>query len=264
MIEKHIEIVFNKKITVDTFLMGLRSPEIVEGARPGQFVMIRVRSGFTPFLRRPFSICGIKGRDLFLILYRVVGEGTSIMVETKEGEKLSVMGPLGKGFDLPKSNHEAILVAGGIGIAPLFFLAQTMNPGSFHFMAGFGSASEIITLTKIIDKHIDVSIATDDGTEGYAGPVTGLLEESLKNCRPEKGTLTVFACGPQLMLKKVSAMTLNRDVLCHVSLEAHMACGLGACQGCAVKASSHEKRAYYHVCKDGPVFDVQFLDWSRL
>ena len=126
MIEQHIEIVFNNRINSDTFLMGLRSPEIVKAARPGQFVMIRVRAGSDPLLRRPFSICGIRD-DLFLVLYRVVGQGTAIMAEIREGERLSVLGPLGVGFDVPKSEQVPLLVAGGIGIAPLFFLAQSMK-----------------------------------------------------------------------------------------------------------------------------------------
>ena len=264
MIEKQIEIVFNKNIRPGIYLMGLRSPEMVEAARPGQFVMIRVRSGSAPLLRRPFSICGTRDGGLFLVLYRVVGEGTAIMADTKEGDQLSVLGPLGKGFQVPKGNHTSLLVTGGMGIAALLFLAQAMKTDNFQFMAGFGSTDEMITVDQIGGPHIDFSIATDDGTTGYAGPVTGFLEEYFQEQEPEKEALSVFTCGPKPMLKKVAAMCIGRKIPCQVSLETSMACGLGACQGCAVKASSDEMRTYYHVCRDGPVFPVKAIDWDSL
>jgi len=264
MIEQHTEIVFNKEIARDTFLMGLRSPEMVSEAEPGQFVMIRVRSGIDPLLRRPFSICGIQDDELLLILYRVVGKGTAIMAETPEGERLSVLGPLGKGFELPNTHQLPLLVAGGIGVAPLLFLAQAMKSGPIQLMMGFGSASEIIAIEQILEFMIDVIIATDDGSAGHAGPVTDLMEAYLRPSRLKRDSVSVFACGPEPMLKKVAAVALDRNITCQASLEAVMACGLGACQGCAVKASSNEKRSYYHVCTDGPVFSVHSIDWSSL
>ena len=264
MFEQYVEIVFNKKIISGTFLLGFRSEEIVTTAKPGQFVMIRVRSGVAPLLRRPFSISGTEGDDLFFILYRVVGPGTAIMAETKKGERLSVLGPLGKGFEIPKNNQIPLLVAGGIGVAPLIFLAQTVKSRPVQFMMGFGSASEIIAIDWMGRLPVDVSIATDDGTSGHAGPVTDLLEAYLRQNRGLKDSLSVFTCGPGPMLKKLAALTIDHDIPCQVSMEAAMACGLGACQGCAVKASSDEKRAYFHVCKEGPVFPVQAIDWKNL
>ena len=116
MIEQDSEIVFNKRVAARTFFMGLRSPRIVAEARPGQFVMLRVGQGMDPLLRRPFSICGIQGDDLILILYRVVGRGTAIMCDVSEGESLSVLGPLGSGFEMPHKGEKPILVAGGMGL----------------------------------------------------------------------------------------------------------------------------------------------------
>lgn len=264
MFEHDAEIVFNKKIAPQTYLMGLSSSQVVAAARPGQFVMVRVRSGIAPLLRRPFSIAGTREGELLLILYRVVGIGTAIMAETREGERLSLLGPLGRGFDLPKSDQPSLLVAGGIGIAPLFFLIQNMNSGPGYLMTGFASADEIIGIDQMGDFPINVSIATDDGTAGHAGPVTDLMEAFLRDSSPEKNALSIFACGPEPMLKKVAATALNKALPCQVSLEAVMACGLGACQGCAIKASKNESRAYYHVCADGPVFPVQSIDWDSL
>ena len=262
MIEQYTEVVFNKRIGPDTFLMGFRSHKMVATAKPGQFVMIRVRTGNDPLLRRPFSICSVQEADLVLILYRVLGRGTAIMAGLREREKLSVLGPLGKGFDLPEDNEVPILVAGGIGVAPLLFLAQTMKTFNIHFMTGFETANEMLPMDQITGLPLSVSIATNDGTKGHNGPVTDLLDEYLKRHEQDKKVLSVFSCGPWSMLEKISSMVIRRDLPCQVSLEAAMACGIGACQGCAVRASSNEKQAYFHVCQDGPVFPVQSIGWS--
>ena len=262
MIKQDTEILFNKLIAAETFLMGLKSPEIVAAAIPGQFVMVRVSSGIDPLLRRPFSICGIKEEDQFLILYRVVGRGTAILAEKKEGEKLSVLGPLGKGFELPKPNQTPLLIAGGIGVAPLFFLSQTMKNPDIEFLIGFGSSKEIIDMNGIVDAN--VSMATDDGTTGHHGPVTDLLEEYLKKYVAMKDSLSLFTCGPIPMLKRVADIAVNGNIPCQSSMEAFMACGLGACQGCAIKADSKENRDYYLVCRDGPVFPIQSLNWKSI
>jgi dihydroorotate dehydrogenase electron transfer subunit len=217
-----------------------------------------------PLLRRPFSVAGTKEGEHLLILYRVVGKGTAIMAETRKGERLSLLGPLGSGFELPKGKKPSLLVAGGIGIAPLLFLIQSMNSRSVQLMTGFGSADEIIGIDEVGDFPIHVSIATDDGTAGHAGPVTDLMEAFLRDRSPEKDALTIFTCGPEAMLRKVAAMALERELSCQASFEAAMACGLGACQGCAIKASANERRAYYHVCADGPVFPATAIDWDSL
>lgn len=263
MIEQESEIVFNKRVAADTFFLGLRSPRIAAEARPGQFVMLRVGRGMDPLLRRPFSICGIREDDLVLILYRVVGRGTTIMCDAREGESLSVLGPLGSGFEMPQKGEKPLLVAGGMGIAPLIFLALIMGPRSFPFLAGFGSAKEIVATDEIGFSGLDLSISTDDGSEGHRGLVTELLENRLAGFNGNINPV-VFACGPLPMLKEVAAITLDKDVPCQVSLEASMACGLGACQGCAIRRSSEQDIAYFHVCQDGPVFDVKSLDWEAL
>ncbi|MFC1580625.1 dihydroorotate dehydrogenase electron transfer subunit [Thermodesulfobacteriota bacterium] len=259
MLEENPKILFNQKLTPDTWLMGLEASGIVATAKPGQFVMVQVHPGNDPLLRRPFSICGTRA-DALLILYRVVGKGTSIMAGKKVGERVSLVGPLGRGFEKPQVKGMALMVAGGIGIAPLFFLAQTLEPTDYRFFAGFGTARDIIRAKDILGDAGDVSIATDDGSEGYTGLVTGLLEGYLES----KGydSISLFACGPGPMLRKVALEAMARQIHCQVSLEAAMACGLGACQGCAVKAGTREKRPYYHVCSDGPVFPVSSIDWD--
>jgi dihydroorotate dehydrogenase electron transfer subunit len=222
--------------------------------------MIRVSLGLDPLLRRPFSICGVK-EDLFLVLYRVVGKGTSRMTGLRQGEKLQVLGPLGKGFAVPEKSFSRLLVGGGIGIAPLLFLSQFHREKEAALMMGFRSAKDILSPQKITGEERGFAVATDDGTKGHHGPVTDLLEEFL---RKNTGDVAVHACGPKPMLRKVAETTLALGIPCEVSLEAHMACGLGACQGCAVKGSANSGRSYFYVCKEGPVFDAEEIDWELI
>lgn len=243
--------------------MGLRSGEIAAEAAPGQFVMIQVSHDLNPLLRRPFSICGTQGDDLFLVLYRVVGQGTAILSRARKGDRIPVLGPLGRGFEFPDDQQKPLLVAGGMGTAPLLFLAQAIESRDMIFMAGYRSADEILSMDEIGLSNIEPSISTDDGTAGHKGPVTELLEAQL-SINSAGAPPVVFACGPLPMLKRVARHAIDHNIPCQVSLETTMACGIGACQGCAVKSSSPEIRPYYHVCQDGPVFDVKAIDWKAL
>ena len=265
MIDQHTEIVFNRKIKSGIFLLGFRSPHIASESRPGQFVMVRINDGIDPLLRRPFSIFDVRDKNTICILYKTVGHGTDILSWKKAGEKISVMGPLGRGFSMPDENRKAILVAGGIGAAPLHFLAGTLKFRPMEFMAGFGTSGDIIPLSQETGYATGISIATDDGSQGYPGMVTGLLDEYLSGDAHGKDLMSIYACGPSAMLKKVSFIASHRNIPCQVSLEALMACGLGACQGCAVKIQSQDDQPFYrHVCKDGPVFPSHIIDWSNI
>ena len=263
MIEQVSEIIFNEEVTKDCFLMGFKSANIAAEARPGQFVMIQVGPGTDPLLRRPFSICRCREDGVFLILYKVVGRGTRLMSRVKKGDRLSVIGPLGNGFILPEDPIKPLLVSGGMGIAPLLFLCQALETDDTIFMAGYRLASEIIDIRKIGLPHLKILTATEDGLIGHHGLVTELLEAGLHESDEER--LQVFACGPVPMLRQVADITLRAiDLECQVSLESPMACGVGACQGCAIKASSEENRTFFSVCRDGPVFDARTLDWKSL
>lgn len=260
MIERSTEVAFNERLTPEIFLMGLRAPEMVARAAPGQFVMIRVRPGLDPLLRRPFSLCGVRG-DLCLVLYRVVGRGTGLMAGTRPGARLDVLGPLGRGFRLPARGEALVLVGGGMGVAPLLFLAGRAEGRPLRLLTGFATGADRVPLERVGGPLPDLRLATDDGSAGHAGPVTDLLEACLGEDAFGGGSpLSVCACGPRPMLKKVAALTRARRVSCQVSLEAAMACGLGACQGCAVRAA--DGRSYRHVCRDGPVFSAEDIDWT--
>jgi dihydroorotate dehydrogenase electron transfer subunit len=262
MIDTDTEIAFNTLVAADTYVMGLKAPEIVSTASPGQFVMIRVGSALEPLLRRPFSIGGTLQGELLLIIYKVVGRGTALMAEAEKGAHLAVLGPLGRGFSQPRPGKRPILAAGGIGIAPLIFLAQTLSTSNLLFLAGYRRAAEMVPFDNfgLTDKNL--SIATDDGSAGHHGFVTDLLETHISQAK--KASAIVYACGPAAMLKKVAALTILSQTSCQMSLEANMACGIGACQGCAVKASVPDRLTYYLVCKDGPIFPARAIDWETL
>jgi len=261
MFEERLEILFNKNIAAETYCLGLKGPKIAKAAKAGQFLMIRVSSGNAPLLRRPFSIAGIMGDTIHLI-YRVVGKGTALLADTSEGRKLSVLGPLGKGFftDMPRDRY--LLVAGGIGVAPLYFLGKILEGegADVEFMMGFRSSAEAFVYQPLVGRGLKISVATDDGSRGCAGPVTGLLEQYLDDMMDK--SVAVFACGPKPMLRQVARMCMERRIACQASLETHMGCGFGACLGCAVKTPAGEQTQYLYACKDGPVFPVELIDWN--
>ncbi|MFC1494706.1 dihydroorotate dehydrogenase electron transfer subunit [Thermodesulfobacteriota bacterium] len=264
IVEKSIKIISNRKITSDTYLMELESAELAKESGPGQFVMVKVGDSTDPLLRRPFSISDADKNGTVKILYRIVGKGTKILSNKKRGEFLSILGPLGSEFKFPNSGQKAVLIAGGIGIAPIFFLGQSLKPGNFDFLVGFKTFEEIIKVEDISGKqNFNVSMATDDGSFGYKGRVTDLLEETLKQY--QKHPDIIYACGPLPMLKQAALTARKHDISCQVSIETFMACGLGVCQGCAVKVTASESgTGYQRACKEGPVFDANELEWASL
>lgn len=263
MDERRIDIAFNRQVNAHTWVMGLHSPQIAKTARPGQFVMIRICEALSPLLRRPFSICGVEG-SLFLILYRVVGEGTRLMSEFRAGQQVSVLGPLGRGFGIPGPEEAAFPVGGGIGVAPLFFLVQALVERDVVLLAGFPTADDVLLPEMIGLPAVRMGLATEDGSRGVKGFVTDLMQSALNDHQNRNRPPRIYSCGPKPMLAKVAEMIMVRGISCEVSLEAHMACGLGACQGCAVPAASGRERPYYHVCQDGPVFPAEAIDWNNL
>lgn len=257
-VQKAVSILYNKKIGADYFRMGLGFPALARAARPGQFVMVRVSGMLVPFLRRPFSVHRplAEGGDVigFELLYKVVGQGTRVMAEMRAGDNLDVLGPLGNGFSYFKGLDRAFLVAGGVGVASLYYLAQTISEegaAAMTIFLGGCSAADILCEKEFRAMGALVRITTEDCSLGEAGLVTPVVEKTIKSDgKPEM----IFACGPQPMLKAVGDIAAAHGVPCQLSLESAMACGFGACLGCAVEKMSADG-GYYHVCKEGPVFD---------
>lgn len=268
------KIIYNKAISDILYVMGLdwsSAGDKVSSVVPGQFVMLRVSSGYDPLLRRPFGIFALQrsgdGEGAVLeIVYKVVGKGTTIMSSLMPGEELDVMGPLGNGFPGLNEDQELLMVAGGIGIAPFKMLAEKYQDSVLLF--GAKDSAEAVLVNDIKDLGIRVKVATMDGSRGEKGLVTDLMASELNR------RSVVFACGPMGMLKAVSRLSYENRVQCFVSLERAMACGVGACLGCAVKMKSPEQgtekgenNAFENlkmVCSDGPVFDSALIDWDLL
>lgn len=267
-------IVHQERIGAQIYRLRLHSPEIAGAARCGQFVMVRVREGTDPLLRRPFSFSRIYPEDGdFEILYRVVGRGTWLMSRLASGSTVSIIGPLGNGFQLPLDRSIPLaFIAGGIGIAPLLeLIAQVAsergpnNTGNLHLFHGARTASELLPEDFLGDLGVRVRVATDDGSFGYRGFVTKMFEEcaSGDNFRP----LEIYSCGPLTMQYHVAQWALSHDTLAQLSMESLMACGIGACLGCALPASQPDgpgPESFVHVCEDGPIFSAGSIKWNKI
>jgi dihydroorotate dehydrogenase electron transfer subunit len=266
MIEEAVGIEFNRRIGNDIWLMGFRSEGLASLAQPGQFLMIRIEGeSKDPLIRRPFSIHGIAEGNTILILYQVVGKVTSLLSLVRNKGQISVIGPLGKGFRLPGPKGMTMLVAGGIGLAPMYFLAQALPPEvrrNTKLLLGFSTSQEAPFIDRIKDLGLELSLATEDGSMGFMGTVTDLFEQSIEGNSTEKPI--IYACGPNPMLKKIVQEAKRLNLTCYLSLESYMACGLGICLGCAIKAARSNDTEYYYVCKDGPVFSAEMIDWEVL
>lgn len=246
------EIIQNVEIAPDIYKMELQAPEITQKANPGQFLHIRCSDTVSPLLRRPISIAHVDEKTGKMgIIYRVVGEGTQLLCQKSPGNRVDIIGPLGRGFPLPNKDKTPVIIGGGIGVAPLFYLAKKI-PGPVTALLGFTTKQEAFGIEFLNSLGIEVIIATDDGTLGYKGFPTELLEECLKQYQ-DKSSFIFYACGPKLMLSEVKAIAAREKIPAYLSLEERMACGVGACIGCSVKSS---QEGYKKVCKDGPVFEA--------
>ncbi|MFZ0610682.1 MAG: dihydroorotate dehydrogenase electron transfer subunit [Desulfobacterales bacterium] len=260
MFQNKFQIAWNRAVAPGVFTIGLTCRHGFAHAKPGQFVMLRVSDGIEPLLRRPFSIHKllaaadrIEGIEL---LYKVVGKGTALLAGRRPGETLDVLGPLGSSFVLPPAAGRVYIVAGGMGVAPMVFLARHLvanglKPWQCEVFLGGRTRTELLCREDFAALDLPVCTTTDDGSAGDRCLVTHPVDIALAARRPD----VVFACGPLPMLDCVIGITAARGVRCQVSVETAMACGIGACLGCAV-ASRDAPDRYYHVCLDGPVFDA--------
>ncbi|HOI96633.1 MAG TPA: dihydroorotate dehydrogenase electron transfer subunit [Syntrophobacter fumaroxidans] len=265
----------HREVADRTWLMRLMSPKIALEARAGQFVMVRVRDGIDPLLRRPLSFHRTFPEEGCIeLLYRVVGKGTLLLSKTVPGMNLDLLGPLGNGFDLPAPDARGpiALIAGGIGIAPLFDLMERIalsnpafDPQEMNLFYGTRTVAEFLALSYFGALGVRVRWSTDDGSFGHKGYVTRMFAQFAEESafRPE----SLYACGPLEMQFHVARWALAHDVPAQLSLESLMACGLGACLGCALPAASPDDPAadgYVHVCKDGPIFPAGAVQWQKL
>lgn len=240
----------NKKLLSNTFLLRVYSPLIAASIKPGQFCNIKVSESSYPLLRRPFSICEVEG-DYLHFMFDVHGEGTKLLANKQKDDVIDILGPLGNGFNYSGDYSTAIIVAGGIGIAPFPYLIKQI-PTDKKVVSFFGGRSK----ENVIEYGMkNLLVSTDDGSAGFKGNVVQLLEKEFYPFRNE--SVRVFACGPNPMLKALQEFAIQKNIECQISTECAMACGFGICQGCPIENT--EGDGYYLVCKDGPVFDSRMV-----
>lgn len=249
-----------EQLSHDNFRISFNAPQIAKEARPGQFVMVRTVVGSDPLLRRPFSVHQTDADGTVQIYFKNVGRGTQLMSQFSPGEEVSLLGPLGKGFQIDR-RHPACLVGGGLGIAPLLLLVRKLagvyeDSRDIIVILGGRNSDEVQPLVADFEKYgVKVLVTTDDGSFGEKGFVTNILSHTslAADC-------TIFTCGPEAMMAAVYKIAAEKGLSCQVSVEEEMACGMGACLGCCkTKADG----GYTHVCVNGPVYNAEELKWNK-
>ena len=248
----------NEAAAPDTFRLTLQPRSFPDGITAGQFIMLRTSAHLDPLLRRAFSIHDRTDSTLS-ILYQIRGRGTGWMAARAPGDEIDLIGPLGRGFDTTNPIKKALLIAGGIGIAPFYLLIRELQAKGVEVLLFYGarSAAELVGLNELEEMGISLILATEDGSLGEKGRVTELFQENFRPVEPAEN-FKIFACGPQGMLFEVARIAKQTGMECDVSLESNMACGLGTCMGCVIET----KAGYQRICREGPVFSAKLLDLS--
>ena len=239
-----------KQLAEGIYSMWIEAERIAKEAIPGQFVSVYCKDGVR-LLPRPISICEV-GDTAIRLVYRVAGAGTEEFSDWEAGDELRLQGPLGNGF--PLRPERAILIGGGIGIPPMLELAKRL-PGEKTIVAGY--RDEQLFLCETMKQYAPVVVATEDGSAGTKGNVLDAIREQGITGQ------VIYACGPTPMLRAVKAYALERDILCYLSLEERMACGVGACLACVCRSKDKDAHTGVHnkrICKDGPVFLAQEVE----
>ncbi|UOE92901.1 dihydroorotate dehydrogenase electron transfer subunit [Alkalihalobacillus sp. LMS39] len=248
-----LTIVSQEQIADSIFELILEGSLVEEMQQPGQFVHVKVDRGIDPLLRRPISICHVdKAKQQLTMLYRAEGKGTTLMSERVQGEEVDLLGPLGTGFpvDAVSKGETALLVGGGIGVPPLYYLSQQLKAKGVNVIhvLGFASKKDVFYEEKFSALG-DTYVSTVDGTHGTSGFVTDVITQQQLNFD------VLYSCGPNPMLRALEANYKDRRGF--LSLEQRMGCGIGACLACVCHLQNDpEGTAYKKICTDGPVFPI--------
>lgn len=245
----------NERVAEGVGLLVLEAPHTAGVIAPGQFVHLRIAEGADFILRRPFSVYRAADGRLE-ILYQVLGRGTRALAQTPAGAVMDLIGPLGHGWQIPEGITHALVVAGGLGAAPMGMLVEELARRGVAATLAHGAPSADRLLARDLFEATcrRTEVATDDGSVGLCGFVTALTDGLIAADRPD----VVYVCGPEPMQRIVAAQAASAGVPCQVSLERLMACGVGACLSCVVTTVHGRKRA----CVDGPVFDAAEVVWD--
>jgi dihydroorotate dehydrogenase electron transfer subunit len=277
MLDKKVTIKNIRNLGNRNYLLTLKAPEQAQLVRPGQFVMLKCVENVedNPLLRRPFTVFNIhrharSGRPAGLeLLVKDVGTGTHRLVQSRPGQILNCLGPQGRGFQIfPEMRNRieiACLVAGGVGIAPLYLLAKNLLVHQVRPVLFYGGANiDDLVLREHFERlEINTFYTTEDGSYGERGFVTTTLAPFLK--KHFRKNIHVYACGPWGMMKAVHLLCAKHNLQCEVSLEARMGCSLGACLGCVVRIRDQQgDEQFLRVCQEGPVLNSRLIDWDMV
>jgi dihydroorotate dehydrogenase electron transfer subunit len=242
-------VVENRPLARGNFVLRLSLPDdgaMLAQALPGQFVMLRGEWGRDPLLPRAFSMLRLCDGGCE-ILVKAIGRGTRLFELALAGAPMTVLGPLGTPFPSPEASRVDLLVAGGVGLAPLLWLAEKYRDGAYHLLYGARTAEDLVLLDDIAATGCKLTLTTEDGSRGVRGRVTDAMT-SVEAAR-------VLTCGPNAMMRAVVEIARKHEVPCLVSVEGEMACGIGVCLGCALPLTEGA-RPFAYACVDGPVFDA--------
>jgi dihydroorotate dehydrogenase electron transfer subunit len=235
-------------------LLWLESPQIASSAQPGQFVMVRCGEDFEYPLRRPFSLHQREGGKIAL-LFNIVGKGTQWLSQRQSSDELDLLGPLGKGFTINAKARKLLLLAGGIGIAPLYYLASSASKKGHSVKVLLGARTTVSLYLKHCSPiKATFVLMTEDGSEGEKGIITDVISKHIDWADQ------LFACGPLPMYKVMAKMPNLSKKPVQISLEVRMGCGQGICYGCTVKT----RKGLKQVCQDGPVFELNDILWEEI
>jgi len=263
LFQKKCSILSIKRLALRIFSHEYECPEVASCARPGQFLQIRIEENFSLLLPRPFSIFNTNEKmGTVSIIFKVIGTGTELLAKKNIGDTVWIFGPLGNSFrtDTYKSH---LLVAGGIGLPPLYFLLKRNIPTDFKAQLFFGTATkdELFVMDELNAFSIPIVYTTEDGSFGKKGLVTEPFEDELKRYA-QRTDVSIYACGPLPMLSEVQKLALKYGIPAQISVETMMACGFGLCQGCVMpaKKSGGDVINYHLVCTEGPIFNAGDLE----
>jgi len=263
--QKDSRVLENIRLGKDCFKLIFSAPEIVKQSQAGNFVHIQVNPFTFPLLRRAFSIHEVNRQKGSLeVVFKVIGTGTEHLSHKKKGDTVNLLGPLGKIFSYPDREDISIMIAGGLGIVPVYFLTRDLlrkkHRGKIYFLYGAKEKDQLYCLSdtrKLPRGKVETLYSTDDGSYGFTGYLDALLKQVLK--KEDKNKVKIYACGPEGLLAKLSHLAKDENLFCQLSLEVGMPCGMGTCMGCVVKykPDCNSPVTFKRVCCEGPVFKAQ-------
>lgn len=247
----------NRELCQSLYELKFRMDQTAEKPLPGQFFTVRVTDSSLPLLRRPFAFAGFDAAtSRARCIYQVRGGATRLLSAMRPNTPLDIIGPLGRPFSLPQPHESPVLIAGGIGLGPILFLADLLRSRECEARLVFGGRSKGFVPASLFENR-DTVVCTDDGSCGFQGTVVDYLATIGSSLTD---TTLFYCCGPQPMLRACHEFASRRHLRCFVSIEQVMACGVGACMGCAVRVN--DGRGFVRACKEGPVFDSGEIAWD--